>query len=261
MLIARLRTAAFTAARRVGADYCWSLDSDTLPPHNALRCMLDMVRFDDGRVYQISACPYPNELFLGGRGNQFNQIAQDFLDTERKIPDELKAEIEALKKEAAETEPGKPTTPTPEWLEKKKKVDEKIRECPPDGNIWEVIGKHGWRQRGWIDHAYPALGWGVVVPSDWCGFGCTLMSREALAITSFDGYEGQGTEDLFIIWNRWWPAGLRINAILHCPCDHVIWSKKKGGSPEEYTIIRSFHETNGDAVGHLRTRKHPWKEF
>jgi hypothetical protein len=41
----------------------------------------------------------------------------------------------------------------------------------------------------------------------------------------------------------------------------VIWAKKKGGSPEEYTLIRSYHEMHGEAIGHLRTRKQPWKEF
>lgn len=260
LLIAKLRSAAFAAARREGADLCWSLDSDTLPPANGLRCMLDMLRFDDG-YYSISTCPYPNELFLGGRGSQFNQIAPDFIDVERAVPDDLKAEFEVLKKEAAETDPTKHTEPPAEWLERKKKADERLRECPPIGNIWEVQGKHGWRPRGWLDNAYPAIGRGAVVPSDWCGFGCTLMNREALAVANFEGYDGQGTEDLFIVWNRWWPAKLRINVITHCPCDHVIWAKKKGGSPEEYTLIRSYHEEHGDAVGHLRTRKQPWKEF
>jgi hypothetical protein len=260
VLIGKLRSAAFAAARKEDADMCWSLDSDTLPPANALRCMVDMLRFDAG-FYSISTCPYPNELFLGGRGNQFNQIAPDFLEHERVLPDDLKAEIEALKEEAKQTDPTKPTEPTPEWLERKKKVEERIRECPPDGHIWQVIGKHGWRPRGWLDHAYPGIGRGAVVPSDWCGFGCTLMNKEALSVANFDGYDGGGTEDLFVIWNRWWPAGLRINAITHCPCDHVIWSKKKGGNPDEYTLIRSFHETHGEAIGHLRTRKQPWKEF
>lgn len=261
MLIAKLRSAAFTAARRENPDYCWSLDSDTLPPPNALCCMLDLLRFDKGRVYQVSACPYPNDAFLGGRGTPFTQINPDFTDEERKLPDDLKAEIEALKKEAAETEPGKKTEPSKEWLERKKKVDERIKECPPDGSIWDVIAKYGWRPRGWLDNAYPAIGWGAVVPSDWCGFGCTLMNRDALALANFEGYDGQGTEDLFIVWQRWWPAKIRINAITHCPCDHVIWSKKKGGSPEEYTLITAFHEQHGDHVGHLRTRKQPWKEF
>ncbi len=260
LLIGKLRSSAFSCARREGADLCWSLDSDTLPPANALRCMIDMLKFDDG-YYSVSACPYPNELFLGGRGTQFNQIAPDFIEAEKKIPEDLKIEIDALKKEAAETDPTKKTEPTPEWLERKKKVDERLRECAPDGHIWEVIGKFGWRQRGWLDHAYPGIGRGAVVPSDWCGFGCTLMNREALSLANFEGYDGQGTEDLFVVWNRWWPAKLRINAITHCPCDHVIWSKKKGGSPEEYTLIRSYHEEHGEAVGHLRTRKQPWKEF
>ncbi len=261
ILIAKLRSAAFASARRENADYCWSLDSDTLPPANALCCMLDMLRFDRGRVYQVSACPYPNELFLGGRGTPFNQIAPDFYEEERAIPDDLKAEIEALKKEASETQPDKLTEPSKEWIARKQKVGERLRECPPTGNIWEVIGKHGWKPRGWLDHAYPAIGWGAVVPSDWCGFGCTLLSRAALAVANFEGYEGAGTEDLFVIWNRWWPAGMRINAITHCPCDHVIWSKKKGGNPDEYTLIHAFHEMHGEAVGHLRTRKQPWKEF
>lgn len=260
LLIGKLRSAAFAATRKENADLCWSLDSDTLPPANALRCMVDMLKFDDG-YYSISACPYPNELFLGGRGTQFNQISPDFLDSERKIPEDLQAEIDALKKEAAETDPTKKSEPPPEWIERKKKVDERLSQCPPDGHIWQVIGKFGWRQRGWLDNAYPGIGRGSVVPSDWCGFGCTLMNREALSLANFEGYDGQGTEDLFVVWNRWWPAGLRINAITHCPCDHVIWSKKKGGSPEEYTLIRSYHEMHGDAVGHLRTRKQPWKEF
>jgi hypothetical protein len=260
LLIGKLRSAAFSAARKENADFCWSLDSDTLPPPNALRCMLDMLRFDAG-YYSISTCPYPNDLFLGGRGTQFTAINEDFIDTERVLPPELKAEIDALKKEAASSDPEKKTAPTPEWIERKKKADEKVKECPADGNIWEVTGRHGWRPRGWLDHAYPAIGRGSVVPVDWCGFGCTLMNREALSVAIFDGYEGHGTEDLFIIWHRWFPAKLRINTITHCPCDHVIWQKKKGGDSKEYTYIMSYHEEHGEAVGHLRTRKQPWKEF
>lgn len=261
LLIGKLRSAAFAAARRENPDFCWSLDSDTLPPANALCCMLDMLRFDRGRLYQVSTCPYPNEAFLGGRGTPQNPIMEDFLDKERKLPPELQEEVDQLKKEAAETEPGKQTAPPQEWLERKKKADDKVRQCPPDGNIWEINAKHGWRRRGWLDHAYPALGFGAIVPSDWCGFGCTLMGREPLALANFEGYDGNGTEDLFVVWRRWFPAGIRINVILHCPCDHVIWSKKKGGSPEEYTLISSFHEDQGEAIGHLRTRKMPWREF
>lgn len=272
--IAIMRGAAFTEARRHDPDLCWSLDSDTLPPGNALRCMIDMLNFDAG-YYSISTCPYPNDSFLGGRGTQFNQIAPDFTEAERVLPDDLKAEraainaeIEDLKKQAA-AEPERRGEPPKEWTARKAAVEErekvlaeKAKECPIYGNsIWAVIDKFGWRQRGWFESAYPGIGKGSVVPSDWCGFGCTLMGKEALALAHFEGYDGQGTEDLFIVWRRWWPAGLRINAIAHCPCDHVIWQKKKGGDAKEYTLIISSHETHGECIGHLRTRKVPWTEL
>jgi hypothetical protein len=260
ILIAKLRGAAFSEARRYRPEFCWSLDSDTLPPANALRCMIDMLRFDDG-YYSVSTCPYPNEGFLGGRGTPFNHISEDWLETERILPESLKEEIAALKREAAETEPGKQTQPTADWLERKRKVDEEVKKCPPDGNVFQVNGKYGWRRRGWLDQAYPAIGRGAVVPSDWCGFGCTLMNSEALALANFEGYAGQGTEDLFVVWRRWWPAGLLINVIPHCPCDHVIWQKKKGGAETEYTLISSMHETQGEFVGHLRTVKQSWVEL
>lgn len=257
IIIATMRTSAFTSARAWNADLCWSLDSDTLPPANALRCMLDSLSFDKG-YYSIATCPYPNEAFLGGFGSQQWPIAQDFLDTERIVPDDLKTEIEALKKEASES---KDTIPPAEWVERKKAADKRIKDCPPEGNIFMLNGKHGYRRRGWLDNAYPGIGRGSMVPSDWCGFGCTLMNREALARADFDGYSGGGTEDLFVVWHRWWPARLRINVIPHCPCDHVIWSRKKGGDEKEHTLISSFHEEYGECLGHLRTRKSPWKEF
>lgn len=253
LLIARMRTDAHATARTLDAEQCWSIDSDVLPPANALRCMRTMLDFDNG-YYSVSTCPYPNSAFLGGFGSPEHPIAEDFLPHERKLPDELKAEFEANEAEGkALTEP-----PTKEQLDRWAKTNEKIRECPPDGTIWEVIAKHGWRRRGWFDNAYPGIGLGSVVPSDWCGFGCTLMNREALALADFDGYEGKGTEDLFVCWQRWHPAGLRINVISHCPCDHVIWEKKKGGSATEYNHIVAYHEQRGEARGHLRTRVVPW---
>jgi hypothetical protein len=257
LVIAELRSHAFTAAREHHADLCWSLDSDTLPRANALRCMVDMIRFDGG-YYSISTCPYPNDAFLGGFGTPQNPIAQDFLEHERVLPDELKAEIEALKKESSES---KEPQPTPEWITRKQEVEKKVMECPPTGNIWRVIADHGWRRRGWFDFAYPAIGRGSIVPIDWCGFGCTLMNREALALADFDGYDGAGTEDLYIVWKRWYPAKLRLNCIAHCPADHVIWEKKKGGNPTNFVLNESYHEEHGECVGHLRTRKVPWRQF
>jgi len=272
ILIARLRSMAFTAARVHQPEICWSLDSDTLPPANALQCMLDSLHFDHG-YYSVATCPYPNEAFLGGFGTQFNPIAEDFLESERTVPDELAAELKVVRDERAamekEAQTSKEAGPTDEQKAKWKALEEKLhglqervkKECPPTGNVWEVIAKHGWRRRGWLDQAYPAIGLGAMVPSDWCGFGCTLMNRDALALADFDGYQGQGTEDLYVVWHRWYPAKLRINVITHCPCDHVIWARKKGGAESEYTLIRSFHEEHGECRGHLRTRKTPWREF
>lgn len=254
LLIAKLRDEAHAIARSMGAEQCWSLDSDVLPPANALRCMRTMLDFDNG-YYSVSTCPYPNSAFLGGFGTPENPIAEDFLPHERKLPPELKAEFDANEAESkALSEP-----PSPEQLARWDATNKKIRECPPDGTIWDVIAKHGWRRRGWLDNAYPGIGLGSVVPSDWCGFGCTLMNREALALADFSGYDGRGTEDLFVCWHRWHPAGLRINVITHCPCDHVIWEKKKGGSATEYNHIIAYHEHRGEARGHLRTRIVPWR--
>lgn len=256
LLIARLRTAAFNRARKLRAALTWSLDSDVLPPANALSCMKTMLEFDRG-YYAVSTCSYPNTAFLGGRGSPRNPIAEDFLPHERKLPPELKAEFEANEAELKQLAEEK-RQPTEEQRARWDATNKKIRECPPDGNIWEVIARHGWRPRGWLDHAYPAIGRGAVVPSDWCGFGCTLMSPAALAHAHFEGYTGKGTEDLFICYQRWLPAGLRINVITHCPCDHVIWGKKKGDAPEKYTLVRAFHEQEGQCAGHLRTESLPW---
>ncbi len=248
LLLSQLRSEAFSCARRLNSELCWSLDSDVLPPPNALRCMKTMLEFDDG-YYGVSSCPYPNSLFLGGRGTPQNPISEVFLPEERVLSDELKKEWEDFQEELKEA---KQEEVAGLWEKKGTDIQKRIRECPPDGNIWEVIGKHGWRRRGWLDHAYPSIGRGAVVPSDWCGFGCTLLSQRALEHAHFDGYDGKGTEDLFIVWKRWNPAGIRINVITHCPCDHVIWEKKKGGDSSKYTLLHSYHEMDGEYVGHLR---------
>ena len=77
-------------------------------------------------------------------------------------------------------------------------------------------------------------------------------------MVSFEGYDGRGTEDLFVCWHRWAPAGLRINVIPHCPCDHVIWEKKKGGEASKFTHHIASHEQDGEYRGHLRVRQVPW---
>jgi hypothetical protein len=256
--IAKMRDMAFSWCRKHDIDQVWSLDSDVLPHASALRCMRTMLEFDAG-YYGVSTCPYPNLGFLGGFGTPQNPIAPDFLPHERKLPPALKTEWEKNEAELKKLrDKNLPITSDAmaRWSATRKKIDA----CPPDGNIWEVIAKHGWRRRGWLDNAYPAIGKGSVVPSDWCGFGCTLLGKEALALADFEGYEGKGTEDLYVCWHRWHPAGIRLNVITHCPCSHVIWDKKKGGDKDTFTSHVGYHEADGEYRGHLRTRKLPWKE-
>jgi hypothetical protein len=257
LTISKLRDAAFTEARRLNADFCWSLDSDTLPPPNALRCMLNTLEFDGG-YYQVSSCPYPNTEFLGGFGTYQNQIAEDFLPSERKLPEDLKEEIKKDEEEMAALSKEK-KEPSKEQLDKWENTRKKIKECPPDGNIWEVIAKYGWRRRGWMSSAYPAIGLGTsCVPVDWHGCGCLLMGRTALSYAIFDGYEGKGTEDLYMMWNYFHPNGIKMNTVPHCLCDHVIATRKKGAEKNEYQHIISYHEKEGEYRGHPRTRVVKW---
>ena len=247
LLIAQLRTAAFTEARRIRAQQVWSLDSDVLPPPNALRCMADMLRFDGG-YYSVSTCPYPSQSgtgFLGGRGTATQNISPDFHEDERSIPEELVAR-KAAHEELCKTGPG-----TKELFEAGRLLKEEIDRCPPMGNVFTCNAKK-WRLRGWLDQAYPALGLGAVVPSDWCGFGCTLLSARALSLTHFEGYAGHGTEDLFIVWQRWTREGVRINVIPHAPCAHVV--RKEG----KFVLCQPHHEQEGDVRGHLRVTYRPW---
>ena len=255
LLIGDMRTVAHAEARKVGSDWCWSLDSDTLPAPNALRCLLDACMFDGGH-YSVAMCPYPNTAFLGGFGTPQNPIAEDFLPYERKLSKRLKFlwdDNEAKLKNWKSKE--RPT----KLIARRERLNKYIKASPPDGNIWEVTAKHGWRRRGWLDQAYPAIGYGSMVPTDWVGFGCTLMNRQALALANFEGYDGKGTEDLYIGWQRWMPAGLRMAVLPHCPADHVIWEKKKGGNEKKYVLHQSYHEQTGECYGHLRTKQIPWR--
>jgi hypothetical protein len=137
-----------------------------------------------------------------------------------------------------------------------KKIKDRIKSHGPAGNVFELNAK-GWRKRGWFDWAYPAIGLGAMVPTDWCGFGCTFMNRAAIAACDWSGYEGKGTEDLWVIWNHWHPNGIRIAALPHCPASHVIRLKDKQGAVT-YHLMDAFHEPSGECAGHLRRVARPW---
>jgi hypothetical protein len=256
MRIAALQGAAFAAARKIRATALWSVEADNLVPADALRVAewtLQMPQADGANFYDVAAVTYPNGLFLGGNGTPQNPIAEDFNEKERKLPTRLIRALEAcrerLKAEPTNEKEGK----------RLGRLAERVRKCPPDGNVFEVSGKHGWRRRGWMDFAYPGIGRGAIVPSDWCGLGCTLMSGKALALAEFSGYDGRGTQDLFLCWHRWHPARLRIACIPHTAADHV---KRKGkdapADAPEYTHFRAYHETEGEYRGHLRVRQQEW---
>ena len=256
MRIAALQGAAFAAARKIRATALWSVEADNLVPADALRVAewtLMMPQADGTSFYDVAAVTYPNGLFLGGNGTPQNPIAEDFTEKERKLPPRLVRALEACRERLK-------AEPTSEKEGKRLgRLHERAKRCPPDGNVFEVNGKHGWRRRGWMDFAYPGIGRGAIVPSDWCGLGCTLMSAKALALATFEGYDGRGTQDLFLCWHRWHPAGLRIACIPHTAADHV---KRKGkdapADAPEYTHYRAYHETEGEYRGHLRVRQQPW---
>lgn len=250
LVIAAMRTLATSCARAWGADCLLALDSDVIPKANSIRCMIDALAFDRG-FYGVAACPYPSQGggdFLCGRGTPQNPILPDFHEDEKLIDRELA-------RERMDARAAFEKDPSDENRAALKTIEEKIRALPPLGNVFEMNAK-GWRQRGWFSQAYPGIGKGAMVPTDWCGFGCTMMNREAMALCDFTGYDGQGTEDLFIVWHRWFPGGIRIAAIPHCPADHIIRDKSSG----EPVIRHCFagHEGMGECVGHLRQQRREW---
>ena len=248
LLIATLQQRGLSYAVEQGADLAWSVEADILVPYNALACSLDMLEFDDG-WYDVAFVTYPSQsgsAFLGGNGDPMHPIAEDWLTEERDVPEET---LKALEDAKALPEA------TPEEKEAKGKAfqdaHEAIRKCPPKGNVFEANAKQ-WRRRGWLDTAHPGIGKGAVLPTDWTGMGCTLMSRKALASAAFDGYDGRGTQDLFLNWRRWNPEQINMCVITHCVCEHVI--RKDDG----YVHCFAHHEPMGECRGHLRIDHRPF---
>jgi hypothetical protein len=257
--IAALQGAAFAFARKIRAQRCLVVESDTIIPADALRVLewtLSMPTADGQPHYDIAAATYPNGLFLGGFGSQSHQIAEDFLPHERKLSPRLKLVHETCE---ARLKTCKDQKTAEREMKRMGRLRERIKSSPPDGNIWEITAKHGWRRRGWLDFAYPGIGRGSVVPSDWCGLGCTLLSQRALAHADFTGYEGKGTQDLYLCWHRWAPAGLKIAAVPHIACDHI--KRRSSSDPADSPEIlhhRAYHELEGEHRGHLRVRTQPF---
>jgi len=259
LIIARIQQKAFSLARELDCDILWSIESDVLVPPNALKVLIQAIEFDDG-YYGIAMVTYPNGQFLGGRGSPQHQIAEDCKQSERIIPAEIKKQIkkrEERSKELFDKKEKPKDSEIKEWEE----LDKKIKSCPPRGNIFELQSK-GWKQRGWMDSAYPATGRGAMLPTDWVGLGCTLMNKKALSLATFEGYELKGTQDLFLCWSRWHPAGIKMCVIPHILCSHV---KRKVGEDgkrtDEIEIHEAYHELTGELVGHIRWRPRKYINF
>jgi hypothetical protein len=263
--IARMQEAAWSEARMMGADMVWSLESDILPSPKVLRCMLDAIAFDNG-WYDIAMCTYPNSEFLGGRASPHNWILPSVYPDERALTDEVKARMEA-KKEREKVLIEAQQQPTEEDIAEWRKLDKDVEKCPAE-NVWALNAK-GWRKRGWLTSAYPAIGLGAILPTDWVGVGCTLLNKRALDVANFTGYDGGTTQDLFLCNRVWTPASMRMAVITHALCSHVKWRTKfnKANEPEldaagkeirELVIHYARHEFGGECHGHLRCENRPW---
>jgi hypothetical protein len=263
--IARMWQEAFDFIKmQGGADYFWCIEADVLPADNALRCMLDSLKFDDG-YYSISMATYPSQgggSFLGGFGTARNPIAEDFVEEERELTEEYKALKQEFEEKAAAKKESPDAVDDDILSALQDKLRQTFRELKIKGNVFEMNGK-AWRRRGWLEHAYPAIGKGAMVPVDWVGMGCTLLNKQAFELASFSGYHGAGTQDLFLCWHRWHPAGLRMVTLTHCPCSHVVRERKKNGEQDFKSLymLRAFHEPDGEFKDHLRWVKEPWTDI
>lgn len=262
LMIAQMEVAAFEKARDLDSDFFWSVEPDVLPPANAMRCLLDTLHFDNG-YYDIAMVTYPSQgggAFLGGRGTPERWILPDIYEDERDLPQDIIDRRDKLEKRIQKNG-GKPSKAAQKEAHT---LHEKIQQCPPkEHNIFAMQAKH-WRRRGWLNNAYPGLGKGCVLPTDWVGMGCTMLSRKALASAHFEGYKGAGTQDLFLTWKRWHPEGMKRAVITHIACEHIIRAnrdKEKGDDYSEFLLCCPDYETEGEHQGHLRMRVEPYYKF
>lgn len=272
--IALIQGSCFAFARKIKADLCWNVESDIIVPPNALR-NLEWVLDCPDSPYEIACLTYGNSEFLGGFGTKDNWIAEDFLPTERKLKDRIKLVMETCEKRLKELAKkkneaikqklsAKELKQLEDTIQKEAKrssrIQKHLKNYPPDGNIWEVISKHGWRRRGWLNSAYPALSQGCIVPVDWHGLGCILLNARALSLATFHGYgpECGSTQDLFLFWKRWYPNGVKAAMSTFSLCDHIKPEMVDGKRTGKYTHHLAYFEESGEYRGHLRLQHKEW---
>jgi hypothetical protein len=256
--IAKMQGIGLDCARDLGVDELWSLESDILPPPNALKVMRQTLSFDDN-YYDVAMVTYNNGSFLGGRGDSNHWIAEDFSLDEKIIPKRLEFLLKACGEKLnkigeLKSSPEDKKKVFERESKRMERLQKRVKECSPKENVFGLNAKR-WRKRGWLENAYPAVGRGAILESDWCGLGNTLFSKKALNLANFNGYEGKGTQDLWLCWRCWKPNNIRISVIPHIVSHHV---KPDSKSPSGYSVLFARHEIDGEYVGHLRCDKTPF---
>ena len=249
LIIARIQHAAFAEARRHGCDLFWSVESDILVPPNSLTVLRQAIEFDDG-YYGVAMVTYPNGQFLGGRGTPQSHICNDIYEDERLGSKDFWAKLKKARKAVENTS----RPPTDIQIKEIQELNEKVKALPPRGNVF-LLQSRKWRKRGWMEAAYPGIGRGAILPTDWVGLGCTLINKKALSLATFEGYELGGTQDLFLCWERWAPNGIRMCVIPHILCSHV---KKDGNG---FLLHDASHVLDGEHAGHLRWKPKKYISF
>lgn len=250
LLIAQMYSAGFDIARKIKTSHVWTLEADVIPEANNLRCMVNALDLDGG-YYSVAFCPYVSAGgggIMGGRGNPANWIAQNWTEEERIVPEELD------KRHKAFLESWNAGDRSAERLKERDELAEELKKCGPKANVYTLNGQR-WRQRGWLEWAYPAIGKGAIVPSDWFPMGNNLFNKAAIELVNFNGYTGRGTQDLWLCY-KLAGYGLRFAVIPHAVSSHVVRKVNSDGGP--YTMYRLYHETQGDCAGHLRTQELPF---
>lgn len=244
LLIAEMQEKAWGLALQHGATQVWSLESDIIPSPKTLQAMRDTLAFDHG-WYGTAMCTYPNYGFLGGEANDTEWICPSVYPEERELADSVKERMRVKKARMKELDNAK-AQPTPEDIAEWKALDVDVENSPASGNVWELNHKFGYKPRGWFDFRYPAIGLGAVLPTQWTGLGCTLLSQRAAELANFSGYSGMGTQDLWLGRRCWIPNGIRLAVISHAVCDHVKYRDGK------YIRFCAHHATEQASFGHLR---------
>lgn len=249
LLISRMQQACLDEATKLDADLYFSVESDILIHPHAYRGLKWLLECPVEPRYSVAVTTYFNGSFLCGRGTPQRQIAEDFAEDERAIPPDLEKKIKENKSLMAKLAKER-KRPSEEQMKNSSDLHEEIKKCHPKGNVFEMNAK-GWKKRGWLDTAYPgAACQGAVLPTDWCGLGCTMWGRDVQELTNFSGYEGKGTQDLFLVWSKWYPAKKKIGCLVGAPASHV-----KRSADGLVIWEPMFVPDNEETAGHLRVNQ------